>query len=176
MILIRTKPPDATEFQGIVLANTETFVIIQQITDFEANGIVVIAKKWIESVRNGKFEKCANEILRSTVPSESSPRAAPYLGASSWEEIVAALQAADIWPAVEVIYKGEPSFYIGPVTAVSKDSFKLYCYDAAGQWEKEYELDYDEVFKIEIDSKYVKRFNEYMRTKRKPARKRQKVQ
>ena len=79
------------------------------------------------------------------------------------------LKREDIWPAIEVLYKSNMSLYMGPVTDISKTSLKIYCYDVNGNWEKEYELDYRDVFKIEINSRYVRHFNEYMRTKKRPA-------
>ncbi|MBK7994094.1 MAG: hypothetical protein IPK14_11925 [Blastocatellia bacterium] len=42
-------------------------------------------------------------------------------------------------------------------------SFFLKCYDASGKWEKVYKINYDEVFRIEFDSKYCNRFNHYMK-------------
>ena len=38
------------------------------------------------------------------------------------------------------------------------------CYDAASKWEGGYEINYDDVFRIEIDSKYCNYFNDYMKS------------
>jgi hypothetical protein len=55
--------------------------------------------------------------------------------------------------------------FIGPITEVGSEQFSLRCYDAAGRWEKVYELRYDEIFRIEFDSQYCNHFNEYMKAK-----------
>ena len=57
------------------------------------------------------------------------------------------------------------AFYLGPITNVNTKHFSIMCYDAAGKWEKEYQLDYNEVFKIEFDSKYCNHFNSFMKYK-----------
>ena len=68
-----------------------------------------------------------------------------------------------IWPAIETIYNSEGAFYIGPITSISNDTFGLYCYDAEGKWEKEYELGFADVIRLEWSSKYCTHFNKYMR-------------
>jgi len=164
MVKITTSHPEGSDFDGIVLGSSKDLVIIQQITSFEPDGIVVIPKAWIEDVRNGPFEKCANEILTGiTAVDRLTPP--PYANLPHLDQIIDHLHDKDIWPAVEVIYKGRPSVYVGPITSVAVHSFELLCYNAAGKWEKKYELDFEEVFKLEIESKYVTRFNEYMRAK-----------
>ena len=71
----------------------------------------------------------------------------------------------DIWPGVEIVYNiyTESAFYIGPITRTADDHFFLKHYDADGKWDKEYRIEYDLVFKIELDSNYINRFNMYMR-------------
>ncbi|MGB7208381.1 MAG: hypothetical protein WBD27_06965 [Pyrinomonadaceae bacterium] len=165
MIKIRTKHPDGTDFGGIVLENKRSFVIIQQITSFEPDGIVIIPKTWIKGIRNGKFEKCANEIIRSILTNEGLVASGWHTELNTLEAIMAHLKANNVWPAVEVLYNGDASFYIGPVIDILPNSFKIHSYDASGKWEKKYELEYKEVFKVEINSSYVKNFNEYMQSK-----------
>jgi hypothetical protein len=80
-------------------------------------------------------------------------------------DVIVALMKRDIWPGVEILSgrKKDPVFYLGPITRTTEEGFFLYCYDADGTWEKEYEIDYDEVFKVQFDSRYCNRFNAYMR-------------
>jgi hypothetical protein len=47
---------------------------------------------------------------------------------------------------------------------IGKDIFKLYYYNAAGQWEKEYKIGFNDVIRIEWVGKYCVHFNKYMRT------------
>jgi hypothetical protein len=80
-------------------------------------------------------------------------------------EVIRELQKRDVWPGVEIISNrnAETAFYIGPITRTADDYFYLRCYDAAGKWEKEYRLTYDEIFRIELNSNYCSRFNAHMR-------------
>ncbi|MFZ0420835.1 MAG: hypothetical protein WAM04_22225 [Candidatus Sulfotelmatobacter sp.] len=135
-------------------------------TAFEADGIVVLPKKWILRVRNGQFEEAANAIIRHertlyTVPSPSMQ----FARFRTLKELISYLQAQDIWPAIEIIFNKKGIVYMGPISAISNKSFHMQCYSAAGEWTDESEFDYREVFKVEIQSKYVAHFNSYMRTK-----------
>ena len=71
----------------------------------------------------------------------------------------------NIWPGVEILFNEKAAFYTGPITRITDDSFSIKCYDAAGKWEKVYELSYEEVFRLEFDSRYCNHFNAYMRSK-----------
>ena len=64
---------------------------------------------------------------------------------------------------METLYNSESSFYIGPIKSITQEGFKLYCYDATGKWEKEYQFGYEEVKRAEWASKYCIHFNSYMK-------------
>lgn len=168
-IQVRTKHPDGTTIDGVVLDDKKTYIVLQEISSFEPDGVIVLPKKWIKSIRNGKIEKCMNEVLQQQPAIDYGAVGASYRAFDKIEELIMHLHVADIWPAIEVLFNGQASLYMGPVTAVGKRSFTLACFDAAGEWEKEYELEYREIFKIEIDSKYVAHLNAYMRRKPAPA-------
>jgi hypothetical protein len=163
---IRTKHPDGSTFLGIILEDKESFIIIQNITSFEYDGTVVIPKKWVNEILDGKVEQVATEILSRFAAPADTPPAAPHFGRDSLKDIVKHLQMEGIWPAVESIQGDDSSLYIGPIIRTGSDSFEVHCYNAAGEWESKYIVGYDELFKIEIDSKYVRYFNEYMKAKR----------
>jgi hypothetical protein len=165
-IRIRTKHPDGTVLAGFILRNARSFLVIQEVTSFELDGIIILPKRWLRGICNGKNERGLNSVLQNVMNVASVSIDSAYGKLDTVAEILAHLKAESIWPAIEVVYKREASIYIGPITTVSEKAFKVYCYDAAGEWEKEYELEYSEIFKIEIDSKYVRHFNEYMKGKR----------
>jgi hypothetical protein len=167
VVTISTSHPAKVGFCGIVLATPKDLVVLNQVRDFEPDGFVVLPKAWIDDVRSGPFEKTQDEILRDAGAAEPAS-ASPFAGLEHLDQIADYCHAHDVWPVVEVIYKGRASLYRGPVTDVSVHSFELFCYSAAAEWEKKYELDYEEVFKLEVESRHVRRFNAYMRKKGPP--------
>jgi hypothetical protein len=163
VIRVETTHPDETAFRGVLLEANVAFATIHEIEELEPNGYIALPNKSVKEVRSGEYEKCAGDILRTVLNYKVTAVKEVFLGLSTIEEMLATLKANAIWPAVEILYKGEASVYIGPIISLDASSFRMFCYDAAGKWESEYELDYDEIFKIEIESRYVRHFNEYMR-------------
>ena len=88
-------------------------------------------------------------------------------GCENIKEVIASIKRRDIWAAIGTLFneQTDSALYLGPITRTGTENFFLKCYDAAGEWEKEYELSYDEIFRIEFDSRYCTHFNKYMRSK-----------
>lgn len=168
VIRIRTKHPDETSFDGIVLQNDKSFTALRKIDDFEPDGIVVVPKKWLKSIRDSKFEDCISEVVRFSGTLQRVDLVEWPSGLANVPDVLAYLKERDLWPAIEIVYSGGSPLYLGPITKITNETVRIYCYDGAGEWEKEYDIDLAEIFKIEIESRYTRLFNAYMKTRRKP--------
>ena len=138
-------------------------VVLATVDNFEFDGYNILTRGRIKGYRNSKYERCSTQILSHN---KQLPKMRPPNWVVSIQGIGSAIREIKrhgIWPAIETIYNSESAFYIGPITSISQESFKLYCYDAAGKWEKEYEFGFDEVIRLEWASKYCKHFNKYMK-------------
>jgi hypothetical protein len=62
-VRFKTTNPDKDNYDGVVICNKDDFIVLQQEESFEFDGLVIIPKKFIKNVRDGKYEKCCNEIL-----------------------------------------------------------------------------------------------------------------
>lgn len=167
LIRIRAKDPDKMNIDGIVLEDTRSFVTLLKVADFEPDGIVVVPKKWIKGIQDGEFEVCANEVIRFSGMLERGELFEWPSNLTSLADVFAYLKERDIWPAIEIVYNGDSALYVGPITEISKRWLRVYCYDAIGQWEKEYEIEFAEIFRIEIESRYTRHFNAFMKARRK---------
>lgn len=159
--------PDEDSYNGVVVLNKPHFIVFQDEASFEFDGFIVLPKRIIKGIRDGKFEKCLNEIIRQNQTIEKLSLPDWIASCDTIQQIVTELMTLDIWAGVETIFKNgkDSAFYIGPITKTTDEQFSLKCYDAAGKWEKEYWLEYDEIFRIEFESKYCKYFNAYMQSK-----------
>jgi hypothetical protein len=162
-----TYHPDDDKFYGVVTHIQKPFIVLREHYSFVFDGVVVLPKKVIKGCRDNEFDRCANEILRhsGTIKDARAPRWLSHC--TTLKQILEKLQKKDIWPAIEIIYKRgsktETELYIGNITRIEKDAFWIYDYDAAGKWQKECEIKYSEIFKIEFDDNYTRHFNAYMR-------------
>lgn len=168
-IRFKTNHPDGDTFDGIVTHIAPNFIIMREEWDFEFNGIVLLQKKNIKGYRDGKYEACFNAILQQNGQMKKL-RVPRWLDScKTIPQVIQNIKQHNIWPIIERLFNEgkETDFYIGPITEVSDESFSVYCYDAAGEWESEYKIRYEEIFRVEFDSKYCKHFNSYMRNKTK---------
>ena len=163
----KTVLPDGDTYDGIVTHNKRQFVVLREERDFGFDGVILLPKKIIKGYRDNKYEKCCNAIIRDngSVNKVKVPR---WLNScDDFTDVLAQLKRRDIWPGIEILFNegSETAFYLGPITRMDEDMFYLKGYDAAGDWEKVYELDYDDICRIEFDSKYCNSFNAHMQSK-----------
>ena len=166
-VCFKTSHPDKDALDGVVICNKSEFIALREEVDFEFEGVVIIPKRFIKKVRDGKYDKCCNEIIRQNGEIEK-------INAPNWidscdnlNQLFTSLKQYEIWAGIEIVFDKEKksAFYIGPITRVGAKNFYIKCYDAAGKWEKEYKLSYKEIFKIEFDSRYCNHFNNFMKSK-----------
>ena len=162
----KTQHPDGDKFDGVVTQIEHDFIVLREIADFEFDGAIVFPKKGITGYRDGKYDTCCNHILRQNGAIDQLSAPSWLKNCSTIPDVLSEIARRDIWPGVEALLDNgtDSALYIGPILEVGATSFKLESYDAAGGWENVYELEYDDVFKIELDSRYCNHFNAYMRT------------
>jgi hypothetical protein len=163
----RTKHPDGDNFDGVVTHIKDEFIALHEERDFEFDGVVILPKKVIKGFRDSRFERCRNKILRENGSIRKIRSLRWLVSCGTLQDVMQEIMTRGIWPAVETLFHGgkKSAFFLGPIMSTSDDHFSLRCYDAAGHWEKKYKLSYDEIFKVEIDSRYCRIFNAYMRLK-----------
>lgn len=169
VIRLKTRHPEGDRYDGLVIHIAQNFVVLAEEVDFCFDGIIVLPKRIISGYRDGKFERCTNRIMQhnGNIKKLKSPKWIEKCG--SLAEILSALKAKDIWPNIETIYgygrNLDTDFYIGQIVDVEDRCFRIRHYDAAGEWEGEVEIDYNDLFRIEFNDSYSVRFNEYMKAK-----------
>ncbi|MGH9941080.1 MAG: hypothetical protein ACRD9R_01830 [Pyrinomonadaceae bacterium] len=164
----KCRHPDEDNFDGVITHIKSSFIVLREEDAFEFDGFVILPKKVIKGIRDGRYERCGNQIIRFNGVLRKL-RAPHWLDScETIPQVFASMMRRDIWPAVEIVFneERESALYLGPITNLNDEQFSLKCYDAAGKWEKTYKLSYDEIFKIEFDSSYCKHFNAYMKSSR----------
>lgn len=159
--------PDGESYDGVVMDVKADFVTIAQESDFEFDGLIVLPRRSLEGYRDGPTDACCNEILRAHNAFATIHYPAWMQRCQSLAELFSGLKARDIWPGVEILVDNDTDdeFYLGQLTEVGREEFRLMCYDSEGNWEREFSLRYDQLFRVEINSRYCKRFNAYMKSK-----------
>lgn len=167
-VRINTNHPDGDSYDIVVLHIGKHVVIGREFRDFVADGLLVFPKNVITSIRDSELEICENAILKKSGEIKHAKRIRWLEKVDSAKDIATVLARRNIWPAIETVEKRNAYLYVGPIFHVGDDEVEIYCYDAAGNWEGSYSLDYRRVFRLEFDSKYLQHFNDYMMQGDKP--------
>lgn len=163
-VQIQTNLPSRENYNGIIIKDINGFLIFHEFFDFQYNGIMFINKNRIKSIRDNDFEVLANKMIRFNKEILKCKRINWVNQIKSTKDIIGLLMKKNIWPGIEIIdKKKKSSFYVGPITRLNKINFGLYCYDAKGNWESEYRLNYNEIYRILVFDPYTHWFNKYMK-------------
>ena len=162
----RTKHPDGDRYDGVITHIKKNFLVIREEDGFVFDGDIVLPKRSIKSIRDGKYEECCNKVLRQNGERKRLHSTRWLNSCETIADVLLTLKQKDIWPGVEVLgrHDSESSFYIGPITGVDSNRFGIWCYDATGKWESEYDLNIKDVFCIQIENSYCRHFNNLMRS------------
>ncbi len=165
LIRFKTNHPDGDYYDGIVLKETESFIVLAPELDFEFDGIYILAKKYIKGYRDGKFEECCNKIIRFNGQIKKIKLPVWLNQCNKIEDVFRGIKRHNIWPLVEILFNKnkESDFYIGSIVGGNDKEFGIRSYDSTGEWEKEYVLNYDEVLRIGFNDRYSKNFNRFVK-------------
>jgi hypothetical protein len=165
LVQLETKHPDGTVFSGVLLAENENFIVFREFASFEPDGLIVVPRRWIRAVRDSEQENCTNAIIRHNGAIDRVKSEIAWLGdANTLREVLSHLLKEDIWPAIEIVLRGEGYVYLGKLIALSAGSFDMRCYSSDCEWLESQKFSLRFLFKIEIGSRYTKNFSSYMRT------------
>jgi len=162
-IRLRTTHPDGDNYDGVVLHKTKEIIIFQEEYSFEFDGIHIFPLSFIKSIRDDKHDKCANDILKENGQFKKISKVNLFTKCVSIADCLNIIKKRNIWPAIEIVKGKASSLYVGPILEIDDTAVIIKCYDAAGKWEKNYTLKLVNIVRIEIKSKYLKHFNNYMK-------------
>ena len=164
-VRLLTRHIDGDKYDGVILSCKSNLVIIQNENDFEFDGIDVFPLKHIKGLRLGSLERQWDRIISQNKQIKKINRFHWVAKIDTLQEMIQECQRRKIWPIVETQSHGSAALHIGPITQSDNKCFHMFCYDATGKWEKNYQLFYKEIVRIEMFDKYSKHFNRYMMKK-----------
>ena len=169
LVRLKTKHSDGRGvYDGVVLKETKDFVVLCANYDFEWNGIVILAKKFISGFRDGKFEKTFNAVLNHNgqISKVSLPKW--IVKCETFEDVFKNCLKRKVWPCVEILFKErklKSDFFVGRVINGNENQVFFQGYGATGKWEKECVIEFKEVFMVGFNDSHSSHFNAFMRAK-----------
>lgn len=156
---------EVEEWDGVVVHIGNDFVAIFEEYGFELDGLLIFPKRVLKGYRDNRFDRCSNEILRENGQIKKAVAPIWLANSSGMVDVLQYCYRKDTWPAIDI----GSTLYLGPLVEVNENDLKIYGYDADGTWEKEYTISLREIVRIEINSKYSRNFNRFMKNRPMPA-------
>ena len=168
LVRLKTKYPDNGAYNGVVLKETKDFVVLCVEYDLEWNGMLILAKKFISGFRDGKFEKTLNAILHHSGQIRKVSLPKWLVKCETFEDVFKNCLKRKVWPCVEILFKErklKSAFFVGKVINGNENQVFFQSYDATGEWEKEWVIEFKEILSVGFNDSYTTHFNAFMRAK-----------
>ena len=165
VLRLKTKHPDRDNYDGGVLHLSKKIVIFLEQISFEFDGIQIFPLNFIKSIRDTNYEKCSNKIMSNNKQYKKISKNNIFKKTETIEDCLKILYKRKIWAVIETVENKESCLYVGPIEQGNNKYVFQRCYDATGKWEKTYEISLKNIVRVEINSKYLKHFNMYMKNK-----------
>lgn len=145
---------------GYIHNYSDELVQLLSIEDFAFVETIIFPAKHIKKVKFNKSDKFYNHILKQEKAIKSIKKvSSPNL--KNWKQVFKSINSDCI--IIETEMSKNRIFHIGGVTEVKSDGIEFLFFNAEGKFEKEpYQIKYDEITKLTLDSHYAKVFSKYV--------------
>lgn len=146
---------------GVIEALGEALVLVQEVRDFHRRGFVVVRRADVVEVAEGDVERLFSRMIDAGgVRDELVP--APTLDLDDWSACLRDLKRAGGALVLECEAEDPPVFYLGRLTAVTRDAASMRYITVEGVLEREaVAVPLDEVTQVSFDDRYSRFFGRH---------------
>ncbi|MEO1513847.1 MAG: hypothetical protein AAFV95_02505 [Bacteroidota bacterium] len=156
---------------GILLQNSEDFLLLQVEEEFHLNGYAIIRKDRFDGVQRSESERFLQKILTKEGITATEHGLSQKLSLQSFQAIFNDLQQSKQFVIVECEDLKEPSFTIGEIEKTSKKSVGIRYVSPEGLIDrKPTKIAYEDITLIRFGDRYSSLFRKYSREREWKAR------
>ena len=161
--IYRTGTEGEANISGFILQMSRKFLLIQNEEEFHLNGYSIILKERFESIRLSKTEKYQRKILEKEGIIKSNYGLKNKIDLKSWETIFKDLEKRDYFAIAECEDLKEPSFTIGEIKKIGKQSVGIRYFSPRGVIDKKpTKVKYKEITLVKFDDRYTNMYRKYL--------------
>ena len=153
-----------TYFQGIIFEQSKEFILMNDTTDFNFDGFIVLRKSDVSEIKHTENETFFNLILDNEQITTFilNKRKELDFSLDSLEEMSNKLKVLGLPVIIECKYRKDERFIIGPIDAVSSKKVKIKYFNAKGEYElKPIPVKLSEITYLRIESPYANLYYKY---------------
>lgn len=159
-----TEDADLGYYEGFIFEYNNDYVLMNDMRDFNYDGLVVFKKADIHEVKHTDNEKFFLHLLKKEGIKKNIYKKRKYLNfqLASMQEMMKSLKSLRVPIICEHLYGKKELFQIGIIKKVSKKKSKMKYFNARGEFDfKLVSVSYKSLTFIRIDSPYANIFYKY---------------
>jgi len=165
-VYIWHKGYNLTHFEGFIFEQNRDFVLMNDMRDFDYDGLVVLRKSDIDEIKHTDNEKFFLHILKKEKIKKKifKKRAKIDFKLDTMHKMMKQLKKLQIPIICEHLYKKDDLFQIGTIKKVAKKKARMRYFNARGKLDfKLVSVEYKTLTHIRIDSPYANIFYKYVK-------------
>ncbi len=153
-------------FNGVIFAQNDEFVLMNDMFDFHFDGFVIVKKSDITEIKRTENEAFIDKIIESEGLKDQIEDKYTELGLSlsNFPEMFDYLKMKGKPVIIQDLYNGKDIFQIGPINSIEKKKVFIDYFNARGEYDlKPVSSKFKDITYVRIDSPYAEMFFKYSR-------------
>jgi len=153
-----------THIEGIIFEQTDKLILMNDMTDFNYDGLVIIRKKDLSEIKHTDNERFFKKILdkENITQKIASNKEQANVILSKYKELLVQVMVTKQPVIIECKYANDDRFLVGPITKVADKYIEVKYFNSQGQYDlKEVKVKIKDITVLKIDSPYANTFYKY---------------
>lgn len=154
----------SSNIYGVISDQSDLFLDIIEIDEFNFDGQVIIRKDDFDFISSNDYDKFYKKILTKEGLFKKNLKSKSNVDLSSWASIFSDLKEKDIHVVVDCEALKNPSFIIGPIVEVAKNSVYIRYYDAEGRLDQQAsKVKFRDITSLRFNDRYSTVLRKYLK-------------
>ena len=162
--LVDEEDSSITHIEGIIFEQTDKLILMNDMTDFNYDGLTVIRKKDLSEIKHTDNEQFFKTILDKEDITQKirTHREKIKVNLSKYKDLLVQVIETKQPVIIECKYANDDRFLVGPITKIEDKYIKIKHFNSLGQYDlKEIKVKIKDITILKIDSPYANIFYKY---------------
>ncbi len=163
MVSLRRDNVAGNAIQGLILGASDNLILLQNVYDFNLDGLMVLRSEDITEVVRSKTDEFHQSLLEAEgVLSEA--RFEYRIDLTNWQTAISDLRSSYPLMILECELIEEPEFALGEVLEIGRDVVAVRTFDGAAEWSADaLELRCEELTSCQVNTNYINFYERYFK-------------
>lgn len=161
LVSIQREAIDENKTQGFILAFSKRLILIQYISDFRLDGLMVLRRSDISCIESTETDLFQTQILKEEGLFSQIKFTGEYL-VEDWPAVFSTIVKESVFIILENEAASFPVFLIGKIQDIGDSSVSVLCFDGEANWDDELtEMNFDDISAFQAGDNYSLTYQNY---------------